>query len=86
MRWAARRISGDAVRRDLGTLISASASLDGYDVDWPVTHEEISPFYTRVEKMIGVASTVQNRPSNPDGIVLAAVQVPLSRPDSGSGV
>ena len=46
------------------------ASLDGYDVDWPLSYEEISPYYTRVEKMIGVASTVQNRPSNPDGSYL----------------
>jgi choline dehydrogenase-like flavoprotein len=44
-----------------------AASRDGYDVDWPVTYEEIAPYYSRVEKMIGVASTVQNRPSNPDG-------------------
>ncbi len=47
-----------------------AASLDGYDVEWPFTYDEISPFYTRVEKMIGVASTVQNRPSNPDGTYL----------------
>ncbi len=50
-----------------GDIDFKCASLDGYDVDWPVTYEEMSPYYTRVEKMIGVASTVQNRPSNPDG-------------------
>jgi choline dehydrogenase-like flavoprotein len=44
-----------------------AASRDGYDVDWPVTYDEIAPYYSRVEKMIGVASTVQNRASNPDG-------------------
>ena len=44
-----------------------AASLDGFDVDWPITYDEIAPFYSRVERMIGVASTVQNRPSNPDG-------------------
>lgn len=44
-----------------------AASRDGYDVDWPVNYEEIAPYYTRVEEMIGVASTIQNRPSNPDG-------------------
>lgn len=50
-----------------GDIDFKCASLDGYDVDWPVRYEEMSPYYTRVEKMIGVASTVQNRPSNPDG-------------------
>jgi len=47
-----------------------ATSLDGVDVDWPVSYEEMAPFYTRVEKMVGVASTVQNRPSNPDGSYL----------------
>jgi choline dehydrogenase-like flavoprotein len=44
-----------------------AATRDGYDADWPVSYEEISPYYTRAERMIGVASTIQNRPSNPDG-------------------
>jgi choline dehydrogenase-like flavoprotein len=44
-----------------------AATRDGYDVDWPISYDEIAPYYTRVEKMIGVASTIQNRPSNPDG-------------------
>lgn len=44
-----------------------AATRDGYDVDWPITYEEIAPYYSRVERMIGVASTRQNRPSNPDG-------------------
>ncbi len=50
-----------------GDIDFKAASLDGYDVDWPVSYEEMDPYYTRVEKMIGVASTVQHRPSNPDG-------------------
>ena len=55
-----------------GDIDFRAASLDGSDVDWPVTYEEMSPYYARVEKMIGVASTVQNRPSNPDGVYLPA--------------
>ena len=51
-----------------------AASRDGFDVDWPVSYEEISPYYTRVEEMIGVASTVQNRPSNPDGSYLPPIR------------
>lgn len=51
----------------LGEIDFKAASLDGFDTDWPVSYREIAPYYSRVEKMIGVASTVQNRPSNPDG-------------------
>src|SRR5713226_1761653 len=53
-----------------GDIDFKAATLDGYDADWPVTYAEMAPYYTRVEKMIGVASTVQNRPSNPDGVYL----------------
>ena len=53
-----------------GDIDFRAASLDGYDVDWPLTYDEIAPYYSRVERMIGVASTVQNRPSNPDGVYL----------------
>ena len=53
-----------------GDIDFKAATLDGYDVDWPVTYDEVAPYYTRVEKIMGVASTVQNRPSNPDGVYL----------------
>lgn len=58
-----------------GEIDFRAASLDGYDVDWPITYEEIAPYYSRVEKMIGVASTVQNRPSNPDGEYLPPMKL-----------
>lgn len=50
-----------------GEIDFRAASLTGAGVDWPLQYEEIAPYYSRVERMIGVASTVQNRPSNPDG-------------------
>jgi choline dehydrogenase-like flavoprotein len=50
-----------------GEIDFRAASLDGHDVDWPITYDEIAPYYSRIESMIGVASSVQNRPSNPDG-------------------
>ena len=58
-----------------GDIDFRAATLDGYDVDWPMTYEEIAPYYSRVEKMIGVASTVQNRPSNPDGEYLPPMKL-----------
>lgn len=50
-----------------------AAALDGFDVDWPLSYHQIAPYYRRVERMIGVASTVQNRPSNPDGEYLPPI-------------
>ena len=51
----------------MGDIDFRAASAHGAGVDWPVEYREIAPYYSRVERMIGVASTVQNRPSNPDG-------------------
>jgi choline dehydrogenase-like flavoprotein len=56
-----------------GDIDFKAASLDGFDTDWPVSYEEMDPYYSRVERMIGVASTVQDRPSNPDGVYLPAM-------------
>jgi len=50
-----------------GDIDFRAATLDGHDVDWPITYAEIAPYYSRTERMVGVSSTVQNRPSNPDG-------------------
>lgn len=57
----------------LGQIDFKAASRDGFDVDWPFDYEEIAPYYSRVERMIGVASTRQNRPSNPDGEYLPPI-------------
>lgn len=50
-----------------GDVDFKAGSRDGSGPDWPVVYDEIAPYYSRVEKMIGVASTKQGRPSNPDG-------------------
>jgi choline dehydrogenase-like flavoprotein len=57
-----------------GDIDFRAASRDGVDVDWPVTYDEIAPYYARVERYIGVASTRQDRPSNPDGEYLPPMQ------------
>lgn len=50
-----------------------AAREDGADTEWPISYKEIAPYYDRVERYIGVASTVQNRSSNPDGIYLRPI-------------
>ncbi len=60
----------------MGEIDFKAATLDGgYDTDWPVSYVEIAPYYSRVERLIGVASTVQNRPSNPDGEYLPPMKL-----------
>src|SRR5713101_1204352 len=56
-----------------GDIDFKAASLDGFGEDWPVDYAEIAPWFSRAERYMGVASTVQNRPSNPDGDYLPQI-------------
>lgn len=44
----------------------ASARKMGADIDWPVRYEELAPYYARIERLIGVASSRRNHPNVPD--------------------
>jgi choline dehydrogenase-like flavoprotein len=45
-------------------------STDGMGDDWPITYEELAPYYDKVESYIGVFGSKENIASAPDGIFL----------------
>jgi choline dehydrogenase-like flavoprotein len=45
-------------------------STDGMGDDWPITYEELAPYYDKVEAYIGVFGTKENVPNAPDGVFL----------------
>ena len=45
-------------------------STDGMGDDWPITYEDVAPYYDKVESYIGVFGTRENIASSPDGIFL----------------
>jgi len=47
-----------------------SRSTDGMGDDWPITYDELAPYYDKVESYIGVFGSRENIPSAPDGIFL----------------
>jgi len=47
-----------------------SRSTDGMGDDWPITYEEVAPYYDKVESYIGVFGTKENISSAPDGIFM----------------
>lgn len=47
-----------------------SKSKDGLGDDWPITYEEISPYYDRVDRLIGVFGTNEDIPNEPGGIFM----------------
>lgn len=49
-----------------------AASLDGYGQNWPVSYDELAPWYTRIETFLGVYGTAENIPNLPDGQFIQA--------------
>jgi choline dehydrogenase-like flavoprotein len=50
-------------------------SRDGLGFDWPISYEDVAPYYDRVEMLIGVYGTnegLENTPDSPDGVLLPA--------------
>src|SRR5205085_3323785 len=45
-----------------------SRSTDGMGDDWPITYEEVAPYYDKVESYVGVFGTKENISSAPDGV------------------
>ncbi|MEZ4777414.1 MAG: GMC family oxidoreductase [Bacteroidia bacterium] len=48
---------------------------DGNGVDWPIRYEDIAPWYSHVEKFIGVSGSKENLPQLPDGEFLPAMEL-----------
>lgn len=47
-----------------------SHTRDGLGDDWPITYEDLAPYYDKVEAYIGVFGTKENVSSAPDGVFL----------------
>src|SRR5216683_1877203 len=47
-----------------------SATRDGMGDDWPITYDDVAPYYEKVESYIGVFGTKENVSSAPDGIFM----------------
>src|SRR5437667_8370844 len=47
-----------------------SATRDGLGDDWPISYEDLAPYYDKVESYIGVFGTAENVSSAPNGVFL----------------
>ncbi len=48
---------------------------DGYGVDWPIRYKDIAPWYSHVEKHIGVSGEALNLPQLPDSEFLQPMEL-----------
>jgi len=45
-------------------------SLDGLGDDWPITYEDMKPYYDRTDQLIGLFGSKEGLPNDPDGVFL----------------
>ena len=45
---------------------------DGLGDDWPISYDDVKPYYDRVDKLIGIHGSKENLPNEPDGFFLPA--------------
>jgi choline dehydrogenase-like flavoprotein len=75
-RWFRSRIEGGRTNHwgrialRFGPTDFKAHSTDGMGDDWPITYDELAPYYDRVESYIGVFGSRENIPNSPDGIFL----------------
>ncbi|MBC9931737.1 GMC family oxidoreductase [Chitinophaga qingshengii] len=43
---------------------------DGLGDDWPISYQDVAPYYDKVDKLIGVFGSKENLPNEPDGFFL----------------
>ena len=45
-------------------------SRDGLGDDWPITYEDLAPYYDKLDRMVGLFGSAENLPNEPDGVFL----------------
>ncbi len=48
---------------------------DGYGVDWPIRYRDLAPWYSHVERFIGVSGSKEGLPQLPDGEFLPPMEL-----------
>ena len=78
-RWIRQRVLGGRSMSwgrqsyRMGPLDFKAASHDGYGDDWPVTYEEMVPYFEEVERYVGISGSAENLIQLPDSVFLPAM-------------
>ena len=43
-------------------------SLDGLGDDWPITYDDIKPYYDKLDRLVGIFGSMEDLPNEPDGV------------------
>ena len=72
MWWRARMLGGRTnhwgrISLRMGPYDFKPYSRDGKGFDWPITYEDLAPYYDKTEELIGVFGSAENWENTPDG-------------------
>lgn len=73
--WRARMLGGRTnhwgrISLRFGPDDLKRASIDGLGDDWPISYDDIKPWYDRLDRLVGIFGSVENLPNHPDGIFM----------------
>ncbi|HUQ80126.1 MAG TPA: GMC family oxidoreductase [Gemmatimonadaceae bacterium] len=71
--WRARMLGGRTnhwgrISLRFGPYDFTRKSRDGLGDDWPITYDDVKPWYDEVDKLIGIFGSQEGLPNEPDGI------------------
>jgi len=71
--WRARMLGGRTnhwgrISLRFGPYDFNRKNRDGLGDDWPITYDDVKPWYDETDKLIGIFGSAENLPNEPDGI------------------
>jgi len=73
--WRARMVGGRTnhwgrISLRFGPADFRHKSVDGLGDDWPISYDDVAPYYDQVDRLVGVFGSTEGLPNEPDGIFL----------------
>jgi choline dehydrogenase-like flavoprotein len=73
MWWRGRMLGGRTnhwgrISLRFGPYDFKGRSRDGLGDDWPISYDDMRPYYDKLDQLVGLFGTIENLPNEPDGI------------------
>src|SRR5690242_15280799 len=73
--WRARMLGGRTnhwgrISLRFGPYDFKRKSRDGLGDDWPISYEDVAPYYDKIDRLIGIFGSKENLPNEPNGVFL----------------
>src|SRR6058998_3724903 len=77
--WRARMVGGRTnhwgrISLRFGPYDFKRRSRDGLGDDWPISYDDVAPYYDKIDRLIGVFGSKENLPNEPNGVFLPPPQ------------